>query len=497
VIENRVIASVRAVVEQVNSRIKKQRIIESPPATEVPYLADWVALACGLANKCHEPYYGDAQDQREVLEEVGHTLVKLVVTRSRETMIPINSDDELACDHSSPVYGPIRLDSKSRARPMPEDGMAADVSAAFTAMVVDAEDEDKSEDEEDEEEQDVTAGEGGGHESEAEEYEDERGTRPGEDQEREARKLQKFNRARLRVALKLAGAAASTREARFTKGNFGRLIRFLAEKQLIEAHEATRLASLRKDELEQELLELVPVLEESAEYARFARTIDASLLPAANAARKVSEWVYRIYRPNLLSKRVRREWLRLLDDPTAPWIALTPRAAMDLGVGFKSLVIKFLFATPTVANSNEPYSTTYKRSHNFVGGATQMIRTKGVRLLTGWNGFLLASPCNPSMQSRRYDPIIGVIWPSDLPEGEHDVPLRDLKAHVYAFCTCKNGNDGGNCAHVVALARVVALLQHHESKRLTIVDRSVGGITHSSLGARSRAYAASIAYLNQ
>eukprot|EP01094_Clydonella_sp_ATCC50884_P026063 TRINITY_DN7034_c0_g1_i1.p1 TRINITY_DN7034_c0_g1~~TRINITY_DN7034_c0_g1_i1.p1 ORF type:complete len:279 (-),score=42.72 TRINITY_DN7034_c0_g1_i1:618-1454(-) len=272
------------------------------------------------------------------------------------------------------------------------------------------------------------------------------------------------------------------------------LVAFLLDKHLISPVEAEELSGFKKDPLLARLLERVPELEETEEYARFVQGIDESLLPSRNAAKDVEAWVFVVYRPNLLAKRVRRALLDLVHDKAAPWQVLDRAEASRLPFAFERVLIKYLFATPTVANSDEPYSTTYKRAANFISGETQMLRRKGVRYLRGSNGLLLAAPCHPSMQARKYDPILGVVWPEDIPDGEQEMSMRALKSCFFSFCTCKNGNDGGNCAHCCALARTVAQIQGTEKIKRTLVDKQLGCIAHSDLGRRRRAFEASMAF---
>eukprot|EP01094_Clydonella_sp_ATCC50884_P027166 TRINITY_DN768_c0_g2_i4.p1 TRINITY_DN768_c0_g2~~TRINITY_DN768_c0_g2_i4.p1 ORF type:complete len:428 (-),score=66.34 TRINITY_DN768_c0_g2_i4:79-1362(-) len=178
--------------------------------------------------------------------------------------------------------------------------------------------------------------------------------------------------------------------------------------------------------------------------------------------------------PPLQTMRVWRDWLRLRAQ--AGWEVLDVQTALERFPRLSKDLCAYLFATPTIAKCSSPYSTTVKRAHNFVGGETQYLNRKSIRVLKGKSSTLVYGCCRPSM-AKGHNYKVFVRLPS-----LGTCTWQEYKQNMGAFCTCKNGNSGGNCAHVAALMLSVGQFQGVVEVKSSLCDKAMRGIT----GARRR-----------
>ena len=68
--QNRIIASYRACVEQINARLKCQRLLKSIPLTELNHIRYYLDIAVGITNRCYRPLYSpEASTSTDTVED--------------------------------------------------------------------------------------------------------------------------------------------------------------------------------------------------------------------------------------------------------------------------------------------------------------------------------------------------------------------------------------------------------------------------------------------
>jgi len=173
---------------------------------------------------------------------------------------------------------------------------------------------------------------------------------------------------------------------------------------------------------------------------------------------------------NKIPKQVRLEVFKLNSSKSKNFVRLCKEKVNHLP-RFSIDVICFLMATPTVAKpiydkkleKYIPYSSSYNRSLNLLQFSkdTVYFASSG-----GWA--LITNICKASMQTQiSYYPFILI----DLQRSNKEINLESFSKICFMSCTCKNGDSGGNCAHIAALFIKVSQLQDiHGVPKSTIIN---------------------------
>ena len=158
-----------------------------------------------------------------------------------------------------------------------------------------------------------------------------------------------------------------------------------------------------------------------------------------------------------LSIRVRRSFLRATSrENSASWRLLDPTLAISQIPPLDEDTIRYFLATPTVSLADSIHSATYDRSSGFADGDSDYSSLQ-IRYAADKDHVVLTNQCRASMSSGIwYRAMVAFTFPSPR---QGTLTMKTVKDGLACFCTCKNGECGGNCAHIASLLRRVGQLQ--------------------------------------
>lgn len=159
-----------------------------------------------------------------------------------------------------------------------------------------------------------------------------------------------------------------------------------------------------------------------------------------------------------------RKWrlsVLTLSDAINKWNILENELSLQILPILTTPVICFLVAAPTVAVPKKEngkyytYSTTEQRARLFTGNKFSKKTIRYIIAETGW--ILLYGRCKHSMTGGNlYKSFLLV----KLPSIAKSITLSELRDSMFMFCSCKNSEAAGNCAHIASLLIRVFELQH-------------------------------------
>jgi hypothetical protein len=395
--QNKAITSWRQANEQFHARIKDQELLQMFPIEELKYFKFYFGMAFGLACHCRDPFYDVAApyQQEQLLKTAGSE-------RFPFPDVPATPD----------------FDSLKFSFPTQSDAAVPTGDVRFLPLPTDLRSRGGK--------QEIDDGDGGDGDTTMNDPD-------GDDTPKELSKEQeakaigvRIRRAMMALAIELPAVGKSL--------TLKRHLRPLADKLGVDAKGlATRplkLALYEKINSGEIELDVSPPDNDQGKFIRIPEDVRGQPVPL----------------------HTRRSFIDA-NEQSKGWAKLNSAVASK----FPSLdddTLAFFFATPTVSLRDSIRSASVERAKLFSDGDCTYSSLK-LRYAADKDHVVVSNVCQASMSSASYRPVVAFTAPTR----RQNATKRSIRAKMSAFCPCKNGECGGNCAHTVALLRRVAQLQ--------------------------------------